>query len=346
MNTISEGRVEVETFAIPSGQAAEADRPLEIAREGISPLPLFLISALHESGGGFLHRLFDGHPELKVYPFEMQLGSRLSKDNLKGYCFQERYRWPNLPNEIGSYETLHRLILNEEVKGYLENPEKSKYSGFHLKVSPTEWVHEFGRRLKSHGGKVSRATVLESYLTSFFLSWANRTVSKGEWAILGHCPILFVDADKVLCDFPAAKFVHLIRHPLSTFYDTKKRLPHLKLKEFAQIWNLCAYLGFYYRSKYPEHFLTLRYEDLLSKPTQALKSVCRFLGISYQKQLRKPSWNGTPLNEVKPFGGIPTPSQTYESKIRRLISQQVRSEIFRITCQAQGLFGYHPQELP
>jgi len=35
------------------------------------PFRLVLISAWNDSGGGFLHRLFDGHPECFVYPFEL-----------------------------------------------------------------------------------------------------------------------------------------------------------------------------------------------------------------------------------------------------------------------------------
>lgn len=342
MNTISEGRSELETIATHSPEVAKAGRPVEIVREGVSPLPLFLISALHEGGGGFLHRLLDGHPELKVYPFEMQLGSPLRQDNLKGYCFQDRYRWPNLPRETASYETLHHLIIDREVKSYLQNRQKSKYSAFDLKVSLSRWIDHFSRRLKTYEPKISRAVVIESYLASFFSSWENRLGSDKEWALLGHSPILFVDTDEILRDFPAAKMVHLIRHPLTTFYDTKKRLPRLKPREFALIWNLCAYIAFYHRSKHPEHFLTLQYEDLLSKPTETLKSICRFLGISYQPELRKPSWNGTVLNQIQPFGGIPTPSQAYERQIRRLIPRRLRTEILRMTSQAQSLFGYHP----
>jgi len=32
--------------------------------------------AMYENGGNTTHRLLDGHPELYVYPFESQLGTR------------------------------------------------------------------------------------------------------------------------------------------------------------------------------------------------------------------------------------------------------------------------------
>ena len=38
---------------------------------------LLMIGAMYENGGNTTHRLLDGHPQLHVYPFESQLGTRL-----------------------------------------------------------------------------------------------------------------------------------------------------------------------------------------------------------------------------------------------------------------------------
>jgi len=43
-----------------------------------------MISAMYENGGNTTQRLFDGHPELFVYPFESQIGTRLVNDHLDG----------------------------------------------------------------------------------------------------------------------------------------------------------------------------------------------------------------------------------------------------------------------
>ena len=38
---------------------------------------LLMLGAMYENGGNTTHRLLDGHPQLFVYPFESQLGTRL-----------------------------------------------------------------------------------------------------------------------------------------------------------------------------------------------------------------------------------------------------------------------------
>ena len=54
---------------------------------------LLMIGAMYENGGNTTHRFLDGHPQLFVYPFESQLGTRLVTDELTS-MFPVKYRWP------------------------------------------------------------------------------------------------------------------------------------------------------------------------------------------------------------------------------------------------------------
>ncbi len=54
---------------------------------------LLILSAMYENGGNTTHRLLDGHPQMFVYPFESQLGTRLVADALSS-TFPVKYRWP------------------------------------------------------------------------------------------------------------------------------------------------------------------------------------------------------------------------------------------------------------
>ena len=305
-----------------------------------SPLPLFLISALHESGGGFITRLFDGHPELKVYPFEMQLGTDAPRDELKGYCFQPRYRWPRFSERFKNCEALHRSITDREVKRYLTNRSASKFSVFDLRLSMEDWMRNFQHHLRRFKGKMNRSSVIESYLLSFFSSWRSRLKSKKEWAVLGHCPILLFDVEAVFCDFPNSKMVHLVRSPEATFHDTKQRLPHLKPREFCSIWNLTVFFSTYCQKKYPHRFLVIRYESLIASKVKTLKLICAFLGISYSPKMLKPSWNGIPLGSINPFGGIPDPSLAYERTVRRALPKRIATFIRQLTFSTRTLYGY------
>jgi len=305
-----------------------------------SPLSLFLISALHESGGGYSGRLFDGHPQLKVYPFEMQLGLKTQKEDFEGYCFQPRYRWPRFPQSLKNYGQLHRSISDTELKRYLMDRSKSKFSRFELQISGADWKRDFARRLKKRRGRLRRPAIIEAYLLSFFSQWKNRIRSQREWAILGHCPVILFDAEAIFADFPKSKMVHLVRNPIATFHDTRLRLPKLKPQEFCAIWNFTAYFAHYCRIKYPSRLLVVRYENLISKKVETLKRMCRFFGISYSPCLQEPSWNGERLNSVWPFGGIPHPSTAYERSVGKSLPKKIRNSIKRFTLPAGALYGY------
>ena len=54
---------------------------------------LLMLSAMYENGGNVTHRLLDGHPQMFVYPFESQLGTKFVVDHLSS-MFPVKYRWP------------------------------------------------------------------------------------------------------------------------------------------------------------------------------------------------------------------------------------------------------------
>ncbi len=54
---------------------------------------LLMLSAMYENGGNTTHRFLDGHPQLHVYPFESQIGTRTCATG-SARCFPLKYRWP------------------------------------------------------------------------------------------------------------------------------------------------------------------------------------------------------------------------------------------------------------
>ncbi len=305
-----------------------------------SNLRLFLISALHESGGGFLHRLLDGHPSLKVYPFEMQLGTNESVNGLRGYCFKPQYRWPKFIKNQKNFNSLHRSIIDREVKWYLKQRSMSKFASFNLQISHADWIKDFRKRLSHKKDRISRASIVEAYLLSFFANWKNRSASKTEKAVAGHCPIVLFDTEEIFHDFPKAKIVHIIRHPVSTYLDTKLRLKGLSAEEFCLIWNLCALISFYYQTKFPDQFLVVRYENLTANKKKTLKSICDFFEIPFSQKVLQLSWNNSKLETIKPFGGVPIVTSQYNSSIRRQAAKKVKDKIEFLTTSSRSLYNY------
>ena len=58
-----------------------------------SDFRLLMIGAMYENGGNTTHRFLDGHPQMCVYPFESQPGTRYVNDMLTS-MFPVKYRWP------------------------------------------------------------------------------------------------------------------------------------------------------------------------------------------------------------------------------------------------------------
>ena len=66
---------------------------------------LLMLSAMYENGGNTMHRFLDGHPQMFVYPFESQLGTKLVQDHLTS-MFPVKYRWPAFASRSNSVARL------------------------------------------------------------------------------------------------------------------------------------------------------------------------------------------------------------------------------------------------
>src|SRR5262244_3579943 len=90
-----------------------------------SDFRLLMIGAMYENGGNTTHRLLDGHPQLFVYPFESQLGTRLVNDQLSS-VYPVKYRWPVFDLDATPAQD-YRAIIDEECKVRARTPHVSKF---------------------------------------------------------------------------------------------------------------------------------------------------------------------------------------------------------------------------
>ena len=51
-----------------------------------SDFKLLMVAAMYENGGNTTHRFLDGHPQMFVYPFESQVGTKYVLDHMSR-CF-------------------------------------------------------------------------------------------------------------------------------------------------------------------------------------------------------------------------------------------------------------------
>ena len=284
---------------------------------------LLMIGAMYENGGNTTHRFLDGHPQMFVYPFESQLGTRLVTDHLTS-TFPVKYRWPVFPLD-GTPAGDYRMIIDEEGKVRSRTPFVSKFRDYPFGLSDddrqrryVEFVNETGRSTGNNVAAFFRAT---------FEAWTDVQRSGREVVYVGYSPIVVVDAERILRDLPNAHVLHIVRNPWSAFADTSKRPVPLSLENYLLGWVLNQQHALMFKALHPDRVHVLRIEDVMADPKKELGSLCGTLGLEVTDTLSRPSWNGRTLEQVYPWGTIRTPTPEANRATAMELSPSQRDEI-------------------
>jgi len=300
-------------------------------------LDLVLISAWNDSGGGFTHRLFDGHPDCFVYPFELQLGTGLQPDGFAEW-FHAKYRWPAIgPLAEAPPDAIFDAIIDDELKSTVFSPATSKFREFPVDIDPVAWRKAFSNRLSGTTGR--RRDVVAAYIGSVFDVWRDRRHSGRERGVIGHCPVLNMDADLVFLDFPNARFLHLVRSPFTGFVDMRARRPEVEPAVYATKWTVVNGFAHCFAAKHPNRFRLLPLVDLLERRRQTLKSICEWLAFDWDETLMNPTWNGQPLTGLYPFGGLPAVSQAHEQVCLEQLDRATAALLAERTAGVRAALG-------
>jgi hypothetical protein len=271
-----------------------------------SDFRLLMIGAMYENGGNTIQRFLDGHPQMSVYPFESQPGTRYVQDILSS-VFPLKYRWPVFRLDSTPDED-YQDIIDEECKVRARTPHVSKFRHVPFDFSDSErrriyqdYVRKTGR---STGNNIS------AFFRATFDAWKDYCRTGRELVYVGYSPIITIDTDKILRDLQQAHVLHVVRNPWSAFADTSKRPVPLSLENYLLGWNLNQYYALLFKEKFPDRVHILRAEDVMRDARQTLGAVCERLGLEVTDTLCNVSWNGQQLKEVYPWGTIriPTPA--------------------------------------
>lgn len=295
-----------------------------------------MITAMHENGGNVFQRHLDGHPELLVYPFESQLGTRYVVDELLS-LFPFKYRWPEFTTE-GNPEQDFELFYDEEVKTRLRRPGGSKFRSVDLQMVEAERKSLFVEHM--HGKPRTRSNLVSAFFHATFESWKNLSRSGKEKFWVGYSPIIGVDAEKILTDFPDGYVLHIVRNPLACFAETCRRPYPLPLKRYAWTWSFVQYNGLVFTQKFPGRYIVIKYEDLMMKKEETMLRLAEKIGISFNESMMYPSWNGGKLENMYPWGTIDLANpEEQQQRIQELSNHQV-TEIRQITGYMVQALGY------
>ena len=282
-----------------------------------------MISAMYENGGNTTQRLLDGHPQLFVYPFESQLGTRLVVDALSS-VFPVKYRWPVFGLDATPADD-YRAIIDEEGKVRARTPHVSKFRHVEFDMSDDERRDTYVSLVEQSGR--SRANNVAAFFRATFEAWKNFHRNSRQEMYVGYSPIVAVDGQRILDELPGAHVLSVIRNPWSAYGETKRRPVPLSLDHYMLGWTLHQQYSLRLRARHPSRFHVLRFEDLIAGPRQALCELGREIGYDDAESLAEPSWNGSPLTEVYPWGTIrrPTPEANRETALT--LSERERAEV-------------------
>lgn len=297
---------------------------------------LLLLSAMYENGGNTTHRFLDGHPEMFVYPFESQLGTRLVSDTLSS-LFPVKYRWPVFALDATPEEDFH-AIIDEECKVRARTPKVSKFRHFAFDFSDEERKSIYSEFVSR--GIRSRARNMEAFFRSTFDAWKDYRRTGRESVYVGYSPVVVVDAEKILNDLPNAHVVHVVRNPWSAYADTKKRPVPLSLANYLLCWTLNQHFALMTKALYPDRLHIVRAEDIMENPRSTLAPICAKFDLEPAPSLATPSWNGEPLEEVYPWGTIrsATPEANRETALE--LTEGERAEVAARAWQYLDVFNY------
>lgn len=301
-----------------------------------SDFKFLMIGAMYENGGNTTHRFLDGHPELFVYPFESQPGTRLVDDMLAS-TFPVKYRWPVFALDA-TPEQDYRAIIDEECKVRARTPQVSKFRHRDFDFSDDERCEIYCRYVAATGR--SRANNVAAFFRATFDAWKDFCRSGSEQVYVGYSPIIGVDGDKILRDLPQAHVLHIVRNPWAAYADTKKRPVPLSLENYLLGWTLNQHYALLYAEMFPDRFHIVRAEDVMADPVATLGGLCTKLGLQTNDSLATPSWNGTRLDEVYPWGTIRTPTPDANLETAHELTEQEQDQVRTRAWQYLDVLGY------
>jgi len=231
--------------------------------------PIFLCGH-RKSGTSVFKSLFDNHPDLIVYPMDLNIL----------YLY-----FPDFINKHKDYNTRkNRLkkVLFDDLDFFFQE----------LKISPNFSIKKFSNlffdKIGNELGDIK--IIIETLFNSFIeICESNNLI-----------PVFKETSSEIYFNeinlwFPNSKFIQLVRDPrdnyaalksgkekyYSKFGETEMQL----LASLIHRTRLGTDIGILLSEKLPNRFLTLKFEDLLLNKEIEIKKACNFLGINFDKTL-------------------------------------------------------------
>lgn len=227
-------------------------KPLPLYSE-LFPSPFFIVSS-GRSGTTLLRSILINNPDVSIPPESYVISSAIRKF----YTYR-----------ILDWEDLVKIIVGE-----FEQHVSFKYWQIDLK-------NIYRELLSLQQNERSLAVILDK-IYRYYID--QKTPGAHLWGDKTPKNVFYLKwINKVFRD---AKFIHLVRDGRDVVNSYLKKNPELRLKEACTRWNKSIEkTQSFKKEKDKQHYLEIKYEQLVQNPEKTIRLVCNFLGISYTQEM-------------------------------------------------------------
>ena len=288
-------------------------------------IPIFFIMGRPRSGTTLLSTLFDAHPNVKIppeFPIMLPLYQRFRK--VKNWDAETIHKFVAFIFQHNVF--IHRTLENLKI-------DRAAFTADLLTLAGHGTIQDFLKKVNFHGFSIFQKEEI--------------------FCVGDKNPVYAIYTKRFLKIFPDAHFICIVRDYRDNFVsmrklaDLKLEAPVLSLQVYR--WRYVAKLFLECKAKYPERFFIVRYEDLVTKQSEVLPDLCRFIDIPfspsvfdfYKKREETMKTYANPLIE-RFHGSLMNPINTGRMDLwkKEMTSWEVRMAD-QIAGKYADLFHYH-----
>lgn len=274
-------------------------RPERIAEvaSAIHHCPLVMISQIQRSGGTLLSQLFDGHPQVWVFPGELHLA-------------KPKYTWPRIKLWLPPAIIFRQLVDHRCIEYARDGYKKSKLATERMAFDYDVGLHCAAfcmacERLKP----ATQRHLFDIFFSTFYASWEG---FRGR----GETPTLFcafaadfaIHGDSVEAffrDYPDGHLISVIRDPAtwlaSAINKQTSRRRFATEDKAIEHWRQSAQALRANKSRYPEQVDIVAFNDLIESTAPVMRALCGRLGVAYASVMATPTFNRDPIESNSSF---------------------------------------------
>jgi hypothetical protein len=276
---------------------------------------IIFLTGHRKSGTSLLHRLFDNHPDVDVYPTDFTL-----------FYNYFPYYTSNYDNKKFLIEKILSVINQTINEFYLSQNLIHRYNIKLLNIQLKKNLRNINLKSKKEVFK----TILHH--------WANLKGEKLKRIIVVKETSQSIYFDEYLKIFNNMKMVNIVRDPRDNYasiksgqkkYYRKFNIDYLQNFASTLFRSRQDLLSTFYNSNHNK-FTFITYEDLVSKPRKVMKQLCYFLGIKFHNILLNPS-----LGKYKYYGN------NFNHKINGISNKNKDNWKKRITIEEKNIIEFY-----